>query len=140
MMDLFAFGVLAGIIFALIFIGGMSIAMDKGESNKSCIDNDNNNEYNRDCGSMDRHTEESKIKEIMLLEHAKRIGVKLGGDLYDKMFTKEKFDHLEELVNRLRAMKVVTGLCRTEKETLEEAADFISEIAESTGYFIEDNE
>ena len=56
------------------------------------------------------------------------------------MFTKEKFDYLEELADRLRTMKVVTGLCRTEKETLEEAANFISGIAESTGYSIEDNE
>ena len=56
------------------------------------------------------------------------------------MLTKEEFDHLEELADRLRMIKLVTGLCRTEKETLEEAANFISGIAESTGYSIEDNE
>lgn len=46
------------------------------------------------------------------------------------MITKEDFDHLDELANHLRTMKVVTGLCRTEKETLEEAANFISNAAE----------
>lgn len=78
-MGLFAFGMLAGIIFALIFIGGMSIAMDKRESNKSSDNNNGSNVDNRDCRGVDRHTEESKIKEVMLLEHAKRLGVKLGG-------------------------------------------------------------
>lgn len=50
------------------------------------------------------------------------------------MFTKEQFEYLEAMANRLRAMAVITGLCRTERETLEEAADFIIDIAESTGY------
>ena len=47
-------------------------------------------------------------------------------------------DHLEDLVSRLRAMKVILGLSRTEKETLEEAADFISNIA--TDIFMEKSE
>ena len=79
MMELFAFGMLAGVIFALIFIGGMHIAMDKGESNKSSDNNNGSNVDDRNRGGMDRRTEESKIKEVMLLEHAKRIGVRLGG-------------------------------------------------------------
>ena len=78
-MGLFAFGMLAGVVFALILIGGMSIAMGKGESNKSSGNNNGSNMDDRDCGGMDRRTEESKIKEVMLLEHAKRLGVRLGG-------------------------------------------------------------
>jgi hypothetical protein len=34
-------------------------------------------------------------------------------------------DKLEDLINRLRTMKSVLGLSRTEKETLEEAAEII---------------
>jgi hypothetical protein len=37
-------------------------------------------------------------------------------------------DKLEGLVARLRAMKVVTGLCRTEKETLDEASDILENL------------
>ena len=41
--------------------------------------------------------------------------------------TKEEREEYEVLVAGLRAMKVVTGLCRTEKEMLDKAADFIEE-------------
>ena len=78
-MGLFAFGMLAGALFALILIGGINIAMDKREhdgSNSNNINRDNNDGDNR---SMDRSDNESKIKEVMLLEHAKRLGVRLGG-------------------------------------------------------------
>lgn len=78
-MELFAFGMLAGVVFALIFMGGLNIAMDKREhdgSNNSNIDCDDGGGDNR---SLDRCDDKSKIKEVMLLEHAKRIGVKLGG-------------------------------------------------------------
>ena len=44
------------------------------------------------------------------------------------MITKENLDHLDELADRLYTMKVVTGLCSTEKETLEEASKFISSV------------
>lgn len=56
------------------------------------------------------------------------------------MFTKEKFDELEELASDLRSMTVVTGLCRREKEQLNKAADFITDIIESTGYPITDED
>ena len=54
------------------------------------------------------------------------------------MITKEKYqfddrlvlDNLEGLGDRLYTMKVVTGLCRTEKETLEEASKFILSVVE----------
>lgn len=78
-MELFAFGMLAGVVFALIFMGELNIAMDKGESNKPSDNNNGSNVDDRNCGGVDRRTEESKIKEVMLLEHAKRLGVKLGG-------------------------------------------------------------
>lgn len=40
-------------------------------------------------------------------------------------------DKLESLVTRLRAMRVVTGLCRTEKETLDEASDILENLGEA---------
>ena len=56
------------------------------------------------------------------------------------MLTKEKFDELEELASDLRSIAVVTGLCRREKEQLNKAADFITDIIESTGYPITDED
>ena len=54
------------------------------------------------------------------------------------MLTKEEFDKLEDLGNRLITMKSILGLSRTEKETLDEAATFIINCAESSGYPITD--
>jgi hypothetical protein len=79
MMGLLGLGVLLGSVLTLILIGGLIIAMDKGESNKPSNNNNGSNMDDRDCRGMDRRTEESKIKEVMLLEHAKRLGVRLGG-------------------------------------------------------------
>ena len=56
------------------------------------------------------------------------------------MFTEEEFDRLEELSSKLLTMKSILGLCRTEKETLEEAAYFIISVAESTGYPVIDDD
>ncbi len=42
---------------------------------------------------------------------------------------KETIEYYEDLVNRLRSMRVTTGLCRTEKETLEESAIIIENLA-----------
>ena len=78
-MELFAFGMLAGALLALIFIGGLNIAMDKREHDGSDSNNINCDDNGRDNRSLDRCDNESKIKEVMLLEHAKRIGVRLGG-------------------------------------------------------------
>ena len=78
-MELFAFGMLAGALLALIFIGGLNVAMDKGELNKSNSSNIDCNDDGGDNRSLDRCVDKSKIKEVMLLEHAKRIGVRLGG-------------------------------------------------------------
>lgn len=78
-MELFAFGMLAGALLALVFIGGLNIAMDKRELNGSNDSSTNCDDNGGDNRSLDRHDDKSKIKEIMLLEHAKRIGVRLGG-------------------------------------------------------------
>lgn len=42
---------------------------------------------------------------------------------------KKTIEYYEDLVNRLRSMRVITGLCRTEKETLEESAIVIENLA-----------
>jgi hypothetical protein len=79
MMGLLGLGMLLGSVLTLILIGGLIIAMGKGESNKSSGNNNGSNVDDRNRGGMDRRAEESKIKEVMLLEHAKRLGVRLGG-------------------------------------------------------------
>lgn len=56
------------------------------------------------------------------------------------MMTKEEFDRLEDIADRLMTMRTILGLSRTEKETLEEAAKFIDGICCSTGYPIEDED
>ena len=40
----------------------------------------------------------------------------------------ERFEHFQTLAYTLRTIAGVTGLCRTEKESILEAADFISTI------------
>ena len=78
-MELFAFGMLAGALLALIFIGGLNIALDKRELNGSDNSDINHNDNGGNNRSLDRCDDKSKIKEVMLLEHAKKIGVRLGG-------------------------------------------------------------
>lgn len=97
MMELFAFGMLAGVLFALILIGGMNIAMDKREPDKSGSDSNSDSIISGDSECLDRFNIEEKI---------------------------------EELITKLRGMVVVTGLSRTEKETLDEAADVIEVLME----------
>lgn len=72
-MELFAFGILAGAVLTLIMIGGYYVIFDKGELNKYRGSNSDNTKSCGNSGGADRH-----YKELELLEHAKRIGVKLG--------------------------------------------------------------
>ena len=73
-MELFAFGILAGVVLTLIMIGGYYVIFDKGELNEYRSSNSDNTKSCGNSGGNDR-----RYKELALLEHAKRIGVKLGG-------------------------------------------------------------
>ena len=73
-MELFAFGMLAGALLALVMVGGYHVVFDKDTSDGNNGSNSDHNEPNWDSRRDDR-----RYKEMALLEHAKRIGVKLGG-------------------------------------------------------------
>ena len=73
-MEIFVFGVFAGMIAAMILIGVVTIGMGKTESNEHRSDNSDNTSSDGECRSVDRH-----IKEVEILDLAKRIGVRLGG-------------------------------------------------------------
>jgi hypothetical protein len=75
-MELFAFGILAGAVLSLITIGGINIAMDKGESSEYRSNDGDNNMGHWHSRSVDRLNKD--IKEIN--DHAKKLGVKLDNE------------------------------------------------------------
>ena len=106
-MELFSFGMLAGAVLALIFISIVRVKNDK-DIDQGSSDGDN-------CGDSDSDVIHDDNRDMGIHWYKFPEG------------SSERQNELEILINKLNVMQMILGICRTEREALQDAILYIEE-------------